>query len=129
MGDTSFVYINVVLTPGTGGNENYTNTAEITNSEDDEGNDTTEEDADDDDGTADDNGSEDDDSFDDGDDDRDEEFIDVFDLALKKTIPLANGSPFSYGDQITFDFTVYNQGNIPSTNIEVTDFNRYFTRG
>ena len=119
MGDTSVVFINLILTQTSGGNGNYTNTSEITGSEDDEGNDTTGDDADDDDGDADDNQNETDDSFEDGDDDLDEEFIEVFDLALKKTTS-ATG-PFSYGDIITFDFTVYNQGNIPSTNIEITE--------
>ena len=119
MGDTSVVFINLILTQTDGGNDNYTNTSEITGSEDDEGNDTTDDDSDDDDGDLDDNANEDDNSFEDGDDDLDEEFIEVFDLALKKTTS-ATG-PFSYGDTITFDFTVYNQGNIPSTNIEITE--------
>ena len=43
-----------------------------------------------------------------------------FDLALNKTT--TDEGPFKYGDSITFDFTVYNQGNITATNIEVTEF-------
>ena len=120
MGDTSVVFINLILTQTDGGSDNYTNTSEITSSEDDKGNDTTDADADDDDGDADDNANEEDNSFEDGDDDLDEEFIRIFDLALKKTTS-ATG-PFYYGDIITFDYTVYNQGNIPSTNIAITDY-------
>jgi len=43
-----------------------------------------------------------------------------FDLALNKTT--TDEGPFKYGDIITFDFTVYNQGNITATNIEVIEY-------
>ncbi len=119
MGDTAVVYIDLILTQTTGGNENYTNTSEITSSQDDKGNDTTNADADDDDGQAGDNQNETDNSFDDGDDDRDTAPLYTFDLALTKTT--SDTGPFKYGDIITFDFTVYNQGNIPATNIEITE--------
>ena len=30
--------------------------------------------------------------------------------------------PFTYGDTLTFDFNIFNQGTIPATNIEITEF-------
>ena len=129
-GDSSVVSIYLILEQTTGGNDNYTNISEISGSEDDEGNDTTDDDIDsdadgdpsnDEGGEA---GANSDDQTDgngmDDEDDHDPAIVEVFDLALTKTT--TNVGPFAYGDVMTFDFTVYNQGNIPSTNIEVTDY-------
>ena len=130
MSDTVRVPIFLVLTQTSGGSDDFTNISEISSADDDtdDTNDPPEDadsDADNDDGN--DNGGEpnedSDDQFDgdgtDDEDDHDPAIIEVFDLALKKTTS-ATG-PFSYGDTITFDFTVYNQGNVPSTNIEITE--------
>ena len=56
----------------------------------------------------------------DGGDDQDPGFIEVFDLALTKVTMMTTGN--SFGDTIEFMITVYNQGNVPATNVEVTDF-------
>ena len=53
-------------------------------------------------------------------DDNDPELVNIFDLALTKVTMMTTGN--SFGDQIEFMITVYNQGNIPATNVEVTDF-------
>jgi len=109
--------------------ESYTNYSEIGSSEDDDGNDTSGSDADstpdneeDNDAGGEPDGPTDDQTDGDGmddEDDHDPAIIEVFDLALKKTT--MEMGPFNYGDTITFDFTVFNQGNVPSTNIEVTE--------
>ncbi|MBP7699877.1 MAG: DUF11 domain-containing protein [Saprospiraceae bacterium] len=44
----------------------------------------------------------------------------VFDLALKKVVT-ASG-PFAIGADVTFAITVYNQGNVPAYNVEITDY-------
>ncbi len=44
----------------------------------------------------------------------------VFDLALKKVVT-ASG-PFAIGADVTFAITVYNQGNFPAYNVEITDY-------
>ncbi|MBL0051837.1 MAG: DUF11 domain-containing protein [Bacteroidetes bacterium] len=43
-----------------------------------------------------------------------------FDLALRKV--LASAGPFGAGSNVTFNITVYNQGNLDGTNIQVTDY-------
>jgi len=53
-------------------------------------------------------------------DDHDPEDIDIFDLALIKTLPV--GGTYETGDLLTFDITVINQGNITANNIEITDY-------
>ncbi|HHH53012.1 MAG TPA: DUF11 domain-containing protein, partial [Bacteroidetes bacterium] len=53
-------------------------------------------------------------------DDHDPACVDIFDLALKK-VETSTG-PYKYGDPVTFTYTIYNQGNIAATNIEVTDY-------
>jgi len=46
--------------------------------------------------------------------------VNIFDLALTKVTMMTTGN--SFGDTIEFMITVINQGNIPATNVEVTDF-------
>ena len=58
------------------------------------------------------------DSIDEGgeEDDHDPAGPDIFDLALRKTSQ--DNGPFQYGDVMTFDVWVYNQGNLTATNVE-----------
>ncbi len=55
-------------------------------------------------------------------DDHDPERVEIFDLALRKTISDATPGPYSYYDMITFDIEVFNQGNIGAQNVVVTDY-------
>jgi len=55
-------------------------------------------------------------------DDNDPEFVQVFDLALRKTLVSPAAAPYTYGQNHTFKVTVFNQGNISATNILVSDF-------
>jgi len=45
-----------------------------------------------------------------------------YDLALKKTLSNSTPGPFTIWDEVTFNITVYNQGDIDSGNIEITDY-------
>ncbi|MBK8627111.1 MAG: DUF11 domain-containing protein [Saprospiraceae bacterium] len=53
-------------------------------------------------------------------DDHDPELVPVFDLALKKE--LVTAGPHSNGQVLTYNITVYNQGNVDATNVVVTDY-------
>jgi uncharacterized repeat protein (TIGR01451 family) len=53
-------------------------------------------------------------------DDHDPELIQVFDLALRKT--LATAGPHTYGQPLTFNIEVINQGNTTASNIVVSDY-------
>ncbi len=53
-------------------------------------------------------------------DDHDPAEINVFDLALRKTV--AEGGPFLVGDTAIFNLTVFNQGNVDAFNIELIDY-------
>ena len=53
-------------------------------------------------------------------DNHDMEIIQVFDLALRKTI--TTPPPYSYGQDLTFKIAIYNQGNVVAKNIRVKDF-------
>ncbi len=53
-------------------------------------------------------------------DDHDPAKLEVFDLALKKEI--VSLPPYNYGDMFVYEITVYNQGNIPATNIQLRDY-------
>ncbi|MBL0026211.1 MAG: DUF11 domain-containing protein [Saprospiraceae bacterium] len=57
----------------------------------------------------------------DDDDDHDPASINIFDLALTKTQGSALLS-FSYLQEVEYVFTIYNQGSIPATSIEITDY-------
>ena len=47
-------------------------------------------------------------------------FICDYDLALEKI--LIEQDSYRYGDTLTFEINVFNQGNMPVQNIEVTDY-------
>ena len=53
-------------------------------------------------------------------DDDDNEVIEIFDLALRKR--LLTTAPYAYGQLLTFEIEVFNQGNVPATNIVVNDY-------
>ncbi|MBK6700115.1 MAG: DUF11 domain-containing protein [Saprospiraceae bacterium] len=55
-------------------------------------------------------------------DDNDPEFVQVFDLALRKTLVSPAAAPYTYGQNHTFKVVVFNQGNISATNVLVSDF-------
>uniref|UniRef100_UPI001F2A3D36 DUF11 domain-containing protein n=1 Tax=Membranihabitans maritimus TaxID=2904244 RepID=UPI001F2A3D36 len=44
-----------------------------------------------------------------------------FDIALEKSIVDTLSSPLSYGDTLVFELTVYNEGNVPATEYDITD--------
>ena len=47
-------------------------------------------------------------------------FVEIFDLALRKTTEQTE--PVLYGQDVTFTITVFNQGNVPATDIEIRDY-------
>ncbi|MBK7343138.1 MAG: DUF11 domain-containing protein [Saprospiraceae bacterium] len=47
-------------------------------------------------------------------------FVEIFDLALRKTTDQVE--PVLYGQDVTFTITVFNQGNVPATDIELRDY-------
>ena len=53
-------------------------------------------------------------------DDHDPEFLEIWDLALKKE--LVTAGPYTYGQSLTFRIKVFNQGSIAAHNIVVTDY-------
>ncbi len=66
-------------------------------------------------------GDPDDDSFNDvNEDDHDPGVMPLADIALRKTI--ASGGPYTYGQSVSFNIELINQGNIDLYNIEVTDY-------
>lgn len=48
----------------------------------------------------------------------------AYDLALTKVLSTAtvNAMPVYHGDDVTFTIQVTNQGNVPASNIEITDY-------
>ncbi|QDK82140.1 DUF11 domain-containing protein [Spirosoma sp. KCTC 42546] len=48
--------------------------------------------------------------------------VPVFDLALKKTLASGQSSTVVAGSSVTFTITVYNQGNVNATNVQLTDY-------
>jgi len=48
--------------------------------------------------------------------------VDIFDLALAKTINSSTPGPYAPGDVITYDVTVTNQGNVNAFNIGLVDY-------
>ena len=50
------------------------------------------------------------------------EIIQIFDLALEKTVSSSNTGPFEPGDLVTFVIEVSNQGTLDAYNIEIDDY-------
>ncbi|WP_460969788.1 Ig-like domain-containing protein, partial [Spirosoma migulaei] len=48
--------------------------------------------------------------------------VPVFDLALKKTLASGQSSTVVAGSNVTFTVTVYNQGNVDATNVQLSDY-------
>jgi uncharacterized repeat protein (TIGR01451 family) len=46
----------------------------------------------------------------------------VFDLALRKTLTAGQAGPFVIGQDVSFDITVFNQGEVPAQNIVVNEY-------
>jgi uncharacterized repeat protein (TIGR01451 family) len=45
-----------------------------------------------------------------------------YDLALRKTVSNSTPGPYSSGSTVTFDITVYNQGNVSAIVKEIVDY-------
>ncbi len=130
-GGWTTVTLATVLQPGNGGAMDWDNYAEITAMEDTNGTDRSGDDADsnpgsdgpgeravkpgdpaDDNITSNDKGGE--------EDDHDPAGVEIYDLALRKRI--LTPMPHYYGDVVTFEITVYNQGNRPVRDVKVVDY-------
>ncbi len=57
----------------------------------------------------------------DGEDDQDNELVEIFDLAQIKQVATGEG-PYVFGEYAEYTFTIYNQGNVGASNIEITDY-------
>jgi gliding motility-associated-like protein/uncharacterized repeat protein (TIGR01451 family) len=55
----------------------------------------------------------------DDEDDHDYQYPPVFDLALRKTTAQVN--PVKIGEEVSYSFEIYNQGNVTAQNIQITD--------
>ena len=126
-GDTYTLDIYLAVQPCAGDpTDNWTNGAEISYTEDEEGNDRSNEDID---STPDDNPTNDGpvednitDNTNDDEDDHDTEMPEIFDLALQKVFASSNATPITLGTDVTFSIIVYNQGTLPAANIEISDY-------
>ncbi|MBK8853798.1 MAG: DUF11 domain-containing protein [Saprospiraceae bacterium] len=106
------ISVNLVLTPIPSNQPDaWLNNAQITGFEDENGDPIGDRDFDSDPGNGPSGGLEDDD---------DNEVIEIFDLALRKR--LLTTAPYAYGQLLTFEIEVFNQGNVPATNIVVNDY-------
>ncbi len=126
-GASSFVTIELEVDECLGDTAGWTNYSEIESATDDEGNPQDDSDSDPDDDPTNDGPVTDDEV--DGDpndpdnpdeDDHDPETIEVFDLALRKTV--ATAGPYAYGDVIEFSIEVINQGNVDAYNTVISDY-------
>ncbi len=109
-GDQQCVDIVLEFVSGGMSTADYTNVTEITTTFDEEG----EPLVDDWDSTP---------SNDDGDqseDDEDNEVFRVFDIALTKVASTAG--PYSYGQEMTFDYVIVNQGSVPAHDVSLVDY-------
>lgn len=128
--DTQRIQVELTLEKTAGGIDKYTNLSEISSAQDTLGNDATDADSDPDSELTNDEGGQpdtpNDDRFDgdgtvgDDEDDQDPARINVYDLALRKTT--SQVGPYSYGDVVTIDLWVYNQGNQIATEVELTEY-------
>ncbi len=55
-------------------------------------------------------------------DDHDPAGVEIFDLALTKTLNMAPGIPIVDGDTVVYDIHVWNQGNVAATQIMIQDY-------
>jgi uncharacterized repeat protein (TIGR01451 family) len=46
----------------------------------------------------------------------------IFDLALRKTMAAGSNTIYKVGDQVTFDITVFNQGTVAATSVDLVDY-------
>ncbi len=53
-------------------------------------------------------------------DDHDPAGPSIFDLAQRKTV--VSAGPYTYGQEVDFKITVFNQGNVPADNVLITDY-------
>jgi len=109
-GDELCVDIVLEFTSGGMSADDYTNVSEITEATDENG-DVTSEDWD---------STPNNDDGDQSEDDEDAEVFRVFDLALSKTT--TDLGPFTYGQDVTFDITIHNQGSIPAHDVTIVDY-------
>jgi len=126
-GDSAEVHIRLVVLANQGDHNAYRNEAEITQMRDTTGvirpdfDSTPDNDEDNDDGGVPNGPS--DDEIDEmspvDEDDHDPAIIHVYDLALRKVV--ITPAPYSYGQTIDFNITVFNQGTLPVTNVLVED--------
>ncbi|MBK8624415.1 MAG: HYR domain-containing protein [Saprospiraceae bacterium] len=129
-GASTFIDIYYRIIMNSGNNNAWTNFAEITYAEDNMGNDRSNYDTD---STPDKNPNNDvggqpdtanDNRLDgngvDDEDDHDGASFNIFDLALTKTI--ATPPPYTFGQNIQFDITIYNQGNITANSFSIIDY-------
>jgi len=120
-GDSTTVEITCLINTATPGE--ITNQAEITSALDGEGNERSDIDSTADDDPGNDGPVTDDDILGTNGDEDDHDIasitVEPFDLALTKS--LTGTGPFFPGDAITYSITVYNQGTLPASQIEITD--------
>ena len=124
---TQSIYLIVVPTDGLDSTA-WTNRAEVTSAKDED--DQPAEDIDSDGDTTEDNdagggpNTPTDDQLDgdgqDDEDDADPAIVEIVDLALRKKV--VTPGPYFYGQDVDFEITVYNQGNVTSRNTEITDY-------
>ncbi len=127
-GDSAEVLVRLRVLPNQGRSDAYLNYAEIRSARDTTNTIRQDTDSDSDDDPVNDNGGEplgpnDDRIDDDGDideDDHDPAVIHVYDLALQKVV--VTPAPYAYDQVIDFRITVYNQGTLPVSNIEISDY-------
>jgi len=124
-GGTTLVDITVTIDATfTGGT--LTNFAEITDAEDEDGNHPDDVDSDSDNDPTNDGPHEDNDIENTNDDEDDHDpadvTVDVFDLALLKDLSPNQALPVFPGQDVTFVFTVFNQGTVTAQNVTVTDY-------
>ncbi len=122
------VTIRLKLVQTNGGVTNYTNVGEISDARDEDGNpridaDSTPDTDPNNDPTIDDEifGDPNDPTNPNDEDDNDIAVVEIFDLALRKTQETA-GLSFSYGQNVNYRVTVFNQGNVPARDIQVVDY-------
>ena len=48
--------------------------------------------------------------------------VQTFDLALKKVLSSTTSGPFTPGSTVSYDITIYNQGTIDASNVNITDY-------